>query len=133
MAGVTGHFIELVGTFLLVGPEVLSVDLDGHAHNFSGGGFHWGFKSGVFLGPGCGNDADGRGEGRVVASGAPGRMDSAGGPGGGILAVGAKDADDGKIPVALGEIQAVPDDELVGYLEADEFGLDRHLAPGLLV
>ena len=43
MAGVTGHFIEFVGTFIFVGQEVFLIDLDGHAHHFSGRGFHWVF------------------------------------------------------------------------------------------
>jgi hypothetical protein len=49
------------------------------------------------------------------------------------LQLGLEDADAGQVPVALGEIQAVADDELVGNLEADEIRLERHLAAALLV
>ena len=57
---------------------------------------------------------------------------SAAGPSRGILAIGAKYADHGKVPVALREIEAVAHDKLVRDLEADEVRLDRHLAAASL-
>lgn len=45
MTGVAGYLIEFVRFFLFVVPKILSVDVDGHPHHFSRGGFH-----GVFIG-----------------------------------------------------------------------------------
>jgi hypothetical protein len=54
-------------------------------------------------------------------------------PLGRVLQVGFEDADAGEVAIALGEIEAVADDKLVGDLEAHEVGLELDLAASAFV
>jgi hypothetical protein len=54
-------------------------------------------------------------------------------PLGWVLQVGFEDADTGEVAVALGEIEAVADDKLVGDLESHEVGLELDLAASAFV
>lgn len=47
VTGMAAHFIEFVCPLLFIGPEILSIDLDGHAHHFACGCFHGVFVGGI--------------------------------------------------------------------------------------